>query len=557
MLKSVQVEIVPLTSICQKAGDDTRKRSGTQQRAARIVRPYPYTFSTFAKKRWEGKSILDVYEREFGSYPRSYYDAAITSGRITVNDLKVATDYIIKGGDSLSHTVHRHEPAVLLGNDLKQKQLIHIIGETDDVLIVDKPSTLPVHPCGGYHLNSLFHILADQRPDLQNNLFTVHRLDRLTSGLTIIAKKTSAAKALGESIMNRRECEKIYLARVKGKFPLNFVDSSNIRVQTSSVNIEYGSEKKCTTYNTQVGDGETSPGQQEDATAQLEPALALWITDGSGKVCVDATMQDIFFSRNSIDSLLLSENNNTGRSSDDSSDKNQFATGNESSMFWIHLACPCAIASHKDGICKAGRGLGPKAKPAQTSFTVVSYDEASDSTIVLVRPDTGRTHQIRLHAQYLQHPIANDPNYGGELFYADDERKVMCESAKAKLKEMDRIVDDFDAKRRGGQETCANEANDGSGNIMRGDRCTSDVPATSEEVNAVLRYEREENESLMEYIKKTCVWCHRSRAGDRHLLELQIRSQGIWLHALQYKINGVRYRTNPPSWGVLTQHQEA
>lgn len=39
----------------------------------RTVEPYPYTFSTFAKARWLGRSVLDVYSTEFGSYPELYY----------------------------------------------------------------------------------------------------------------------------------------------------------------------------------------------------------------------------------------------------------------------------------------------------------------------------------------------------------------------------------------------------------------------------------------------------------------------------------------------------
>ena len=39
----------------------------------RTVEPYPYTFSTFAKARWFGRSVLNVYATEFGSYPELYY----------------------------------------------------------------------------------------------------------------------------------------------------------------------------------------------------------------------------------------------------------------------------------------------------------------------------------------------------------------------------------------------------------------------------------------------------------------------------------------------------
>ena len=49
---------------------------------------------------------------------------------------------------------------------------------------------------------------------------------------------------------------------------------------------------------------------------------------------------------------------------------------------------------------------------SKTVFFGVQYDEASDTSLVLARPITGRTHQIRAHLQHIKHPIANDPNYG-------------------------------------------------------------------------------------------------------------------------------------------------
>ncbi len=85
----------------------------------RIIKPYPYTYSTYAKGRWEGKTIIDVYSTEFGSYPRSYYETAISQGRILVSDKKVSTSYVVKGGDILSHTVHRHEPGVAIQSNIE------------------------------------------------------------------------------------------------------------------------------------------------------------------------------------------------------------------------------------------------------------------------------------------------------------------------------------------------------------------------------------------------------------------------------------------------------
>ena len=54
-----------------------------------------------------------------------------------------------------------------------------------------------------------------------------------------------------------------------------------------------------------------------------------------------------------------------------------------------------------------------QSKPAQTTFTLVWYDEKSDTSLLHCYPVTGRTHQIRVHLQYVGHSIVNDVNYGG------------------------------------------------------------------------------------------------------------------------------------------------
>lgn len=54
-----------------------------------------------------------------------------------------------------------------------------------------------------------------------------------------------------------------------------------------------------------------------------------------------------------------------------------------------------------------------KSKPASTTFTVIWYDDASDTSLLYCYPITGRTHQIRVHLQSVGHSIINDVNYGG------------------------------------------------------------------------------------------------------------------------------------------------
>ena len=115
-VSDLDVDILPLVidsatgepvAAADVSSDDVVKR-------IRLVRPYPFTFATFAKQRWIGRSILDVYHQEFGSYPRSYYESAINEGRILVSGKRIACDYLIAQHDELLHTVHRHEPAVAI-----------------------------------------------------------------------------------------------------------------------------------------------------------------------------------------------------------------------------------------------------------------------------------------------------------------------------------------------------------------------------------------------------------------------------------------------------------
>ena len=77
-------------------------------------------------------------------------------------------------------------------------------------------------------MQSLMNILekyytgkSAKESDDANKLYTIHRLDRLTSGLVIIGKTSGVAQSYSKCIMNR-SCQKVYLARVAGKFPLKY-----------------------------------------------------------------------------------------------------------------------------------------------------------------------------------------------------------------------------------------------------------------------------------------------------------------------------------------------
>lgn len=175
----------------------------------RKVYPYFFTFTTFTKGRWVGEKILEVFMREFRAHPVEEYEKAIRLGSLTVNDEKVPADYKLQHNDFLSNTVHRHEIPVVA-------QPIQIVHLDEDVCIVNKPASIPVHPCGRYRHNTVVFILAKEYN--LRNLKPIHRIDRLTSGLLLLGRNMNKAREMQRHI-DQREVQKEYVCCVEGQFP--------------------------------------------------------------------------------------------------------------------------------------------------------------------------------------------------------------------------------------------------------------------------------------------------------------------------------------------------
>ncbi|KAM7353965.1 pseudouridylate synthase RPUSD2-like isoform 2-T4 [Cochliomyia hominivorax] len=180
----------------------------------RKVYPYYFTFTTFTKGRWVGEKILDVFAREFRAHPAEEYERCIKSGTLTVNYEKVPIDYRLKHNDLLANIVHRHEVPVT-------SQPIIIVYMDDDIVVVNKPPSIPVHPCGRYRHNTVVFILAKEYN--LKNLRTIHRLDRLTSGLLLFGRSPKKARQMEHQIRNR-QVQKEYICRVEGDFPEGIIE---------------------------------------------------------------------------------------------------------------------------------------------------------------------------------------------------------------------------------------------------------------------------------------------------------------------------------------------
>jgi hypothetical protein len=79
----------------------------------RYVKPYSHEFKAFAKRRWIGQTLIDVFTSEFKAFSPDYYREAILGGNITVRDQKVPLDYKIRDGDKILHKTVRQETPVL------------------------------------------------------------------------------------------------------------------------------------------------------------------------------------------------------------------------------------------------------------------------------------------------------------------------------------------------------------------------------------------------------------------------------------------------------------
>ncbi|ORX52054.1 pseudouridine synthase [Hesseltinella vesiculosa] len=173
------------------------------------VKPYYFDYLANCKSRWAGKPLLDVLNQEFRDRDDAYFRRAIGQGLITLNGQQVTVDTLFEKKQTMGHRVHRHEPPT-------SAQPVEILHKDDDLIVIDKPGGLQAHPSGRYRHNTVVHLLR-KKCDL-DAIFPINRLDRLTSGVMLLALNTKAAQKLNRS-MTEDGFDKEYLCRVQGEFP--------------------------------------------------------------------------------------------------------------------------------------------------------------------------------------------------------------------------------------------------------------------------------------------------------------------------------------------------
>lgn len=153
---------------------------------------------------------------------RNKIQKAIDLGHVLVNEKPVKSNYKVRPGDQIvAYSDTDPENYEIVPEQLP----LNIVYEDDDVLVINKPAGLVVHPgCGnpnGTLVNGVAYHLKLQQPELDENSLPrfgmVHRIDKNTSGLLLLAKSDKAAKDLADQFFDHTVDRK-YIALVWGNF---------------------------------------------------------------------------------------------------------------------------------------------------------------------------------------------------------------------------------------------------------------------------------------------------------------------------------------------------
>ncbi|MGX7351331.1 RluA family pseudouridine synthase [Enterococcus canis] len=243
----------------------------------------------------EGGVRLDKWlSQQLTDYSRSQIQQWLKEGYVSIAGKPVKANYKTKGQETILIQVPAPESLDVVAEDLP----LTIVYEDEDVVVVNKPQGMVVHPSAGHPNGTLVNALLYHVKDLSsiNDVVRpgiVHRIDKDTSGLLMVAKNDQAHESLAEQLKNKTSLRK-YVALVHGVIPHD-------------------------------------------------------------KGTIEAPI---------------------GRSK---------------------------VDRKKQAVIEGG-------KPAVTHFTVL--ERFDDFTLIELQLETGRTHQIRVHMQYIGYPVAGDPVYG-------------------------------------------------------------------------------------------------------------------------------------------------
>jgi len=148
---------------------------------------------------------------------RTHAQQLIAGGFITVNGKTAKASLKLDTGDKVDVIIPPESPSTLEAEDIPLK----IVYEDADLIVIDKPAGLAVHPAPGTPSHTLVNAILNYLPGIAKDADSlrpgiVHRLDKDTSGLILVAKNRAAQANLSDQFKNRT-VKKTYMVLVKGK----------------------------------------------------------------------------------------------------------------------------------------------------------------------------------------------------------------------------------------------------------------------------------------------------------------------------------------------------
>jgi 23S rRNA pseudouridine1911/1915/1917 synthase len=160
-----------------------------------------------------GQRLDQVAALLFAEHSRSRLSAWIKEGRLTVDGAVLRPRDIVHGGAQLALKAEQEAQGEWIAQDIE----LNIVYEDDQILVIDKPAGLVVHPAAGHADGTLLNALLHHVPDIINvpRAGIVHRLDKDTTGLMVVAKTIEAQTRLVDQLQ-KRSVSRIYECIVIG-----------------------------------------------------------------------------------------------------------------------------------------------------------------------------------------------------------------------------------------------------------------------------------------------------------------------------------------------------
>ncbi len=165
---------------------------------------------------------VDQYLYQKGLGTRTQIQSYIKAGHLKVNDSLVKASYAVKKGDRIRYEIPDPKPCEILPEDIP----LDIVYEDEDVIVINKPSGMIVHPGPGVYTGTLVNALLYHCHDLSgiNGVLRpgiVHRLDKDTSGLIMVAKNDQSHQELARQLADKT-AHRVYIALVHGVVDHNY-----------------------------------------------------------------------------------------------------------------------------------------------------------------------------------------------------------------------------------------------------------------------------------------------------------------------------------------------